>query len=156
VDSLKLNPNYISYGLGNATDLDFNVLANYIHTFNSNLLLELKASYTRSNNQSYPDTTGQNPNQAFGQPNVNTPISESTAWRPSMSRRRDFGRRYSSSRSRIRTIPLQYLGALSIPVEPQYQGGRHVIRRQLVSFQSSFPEALWVLWTTPVCCKGSM
>jgi hypothetical protein len=155
VDSLKLNPNYISYGLGNATDLDFNVLANYIHTFNSNLLLELKASYTRSNNQSYPDTTGQNPNQAFGQPNVNTPISESTGLAPiDVLGGANLGQvLFQPLKDQDNTF--QYLGALT------YTRGTHnikvggtVIRRQLVSFQSSFPEALWVFVDYPGLLQG--
>ena len=155
VAGIKLNPNFIGYGLGNATDLDFNGLVNYIHTFNSNLLLELKASYTRSNNQSYPDTDGLNPNQAFGQPNVNTPISDSTGLAPIvLVNGADLGQvLFQPLKDQDNTF--QYLGALT------YTRGRHnikvggtVIRRQLTSFQSSYPEALWVFMDYPGLMQG--
>ena len=155
VDGITLNPNFIGYGLGYAQDTDFNGLVNYIHTFNSNLLLELKASYTRSNNQSYPNTTGQNPNYAFGQPNVNTPISESTGLAPIVVVT-------GANLGQVIFQPLkdqdntfQYLGALT------YTRGKHnikvggtVIRRQLTSFQSSFPEGLWVFVDYPGLMQG--
>jgi len=48
-----------------------NAQINYIHTFNSNLLLTLGFGYTRINNQSLPLNYGQAVNTAFGQPNVN-------------------------------------------------------------------------------------
>jgi len=50
---------------------------NYIHTFASNLLLELKAGYTLLNNAQYPLDFGKNINTAFGQPNIN--VSPRTA-----------------------------------------------------------------------------
>jgi hypothetical protein len=155
VAGITLNPNFIGYGLGNATDLDFNGLVNYIHTFNSNLLLELKASYTRSNNQSYPDTTGQNPNYAFGQPNVNTPISDSTGLAPIvLVNGADLGQvLFQPLMDQDNTF--QYLGALT------YTHGKHnvkvggtVIRRQLTSFQSSYPEALWIFMDYPGLMQG--
>jgi hypothetical protein len=145
VAGISLDPNFIGYALGNATDLDYNGLVNYIHTFNSNLLLELKASYTRSNNQSYPDTDGLNPNSAFGQPNVNTPISMSTGLAPVVvATGANLGQvLFQPLKDQDNTF--QYLGALT------YTRGKHnikvggtVIRRQLTSFQSSYPEGLWV------------
>lgn len=151
----KLNPNFIGSALGYAKDIDFNFLANYIHTFNNNLLLELKASYTRSNNQSFPNTEGQNPNQAFGQPNVNTPISDSTGLAPIVVVA-------GTSLGSVLFQPLkdqdntfQYLGAVT------YTHGSHnikvggtVIRRQLTSFQSSYPEGLWIFLTYAGLMQG--
>jgi len=56
---------------GAAKDTAQNAQINYIHTFNSNLLLQLGFGYTRINNQSYPLNYGKAVNTAFGQPNVN-------------------------------------------------------------------------------------
>src|SRR6201995_2993992 len=56
---------------GNAQDNAQNAQINYIHTFNSTLLLTLGFGYTRINNQSLPLNYGQAVNTAFGQPNVN-------------------------------------------------------------------------------------
>ena len=155
VGGLKLNPNFIGYALGNATDLDFNGLLDYVHTFNGNLLLELKASYTRSNNQSYPETDGQNPNEAFGQPNVNTPISDSTGLAPIVVLSgADLGNvLFQPLKDQDNTF--QYLGAVT------YTRGAHnikigasVIRRQLTSFQSSYPEGLWIFLDYPGLLQG--
>lgn len=44
---------------------------NYIHTFTSNVLIELKAGYTLLDNAQYPLNFGMNINTAFGQPNIN-------------------------------------------------------------------------------------
>lgn len=45
---------------------------NYIHTFTSNVLVELKAGYTLLDNAQLPLNYGNNINTAFGQPNINT------------------------------------------------------------------------------------
>jgi hypothetical protein len=44
---------------------------NYIHTFTSNLLLELKAGYTLLDNAQFPLNFGKAVNSSFGQPNIN-------------------------------------------------------------------------------------
>ncbi len=56
---------------GAAKDDAQNAQINYIHTFSSNLLLQLGFGYTRINNQSFPLNYGTAVNTAFGQPNVN-------------------------------------------------------------------------------------
>lgn len=56
---------------GAAKDTAQNAQINYIHTFNSNLILALGFGYTRINNQSFPLNYGKAVNTAFGQPNVN-------------------------------------------------------------------------------------
>ncbi len=61
--------NYNFYGA--AQDNAQNAQINYIHTFSSNLLLQLGFGYTRINNQSFPLNYGEAVNAAFKQPNVN-------------------------------------------------------------------------------------
>ena len=56
---------------GPATDLAHQLLLNHIHIFTPNLLLELKAGYTRINNVSYPLNYGKNFAQQFGIINAN-------------------------------------------------------------------------------------
>jgi len=145
VAGITLNPSFIGSGLGYANDLAYNGLFNYVHTFSGNLLLQLEAGYTRVDNESFPETDGQNPNAAFGQPNINTPISDSTGLAPVLV----LG---GGSLGSVIFQPLkdqdntfQYLGSIA------YTHGAHnikigaaVIRRQLTSFQSSFPEGFWV------------
>jgi len=150
VAGLTINPSSIFTGLASyAKDTDYNGLLNYVHLFNNNLLLELKAGYTRANNQSFPVTDGQNPNTAFGQPNVNTPISDSTGLAPIL---------VTTTGATLGSVffqpvkdqdnTFQYLGSLT------YTRGAHnlkfggsVIRRQLTSFQSSFQEGFYIFLT---------
>lgn len=155
VDGLTFDPSFIGSGLGYARDLDYNGLLTYIHVFSTNLLLELKFGYTRANNQSYPETDGQNPNAAFGQPNVNTPISDSTGLAPIVViTGADLGSTlFQPLKDQDNTF--QYLGSLA------YNHGAHnikvgagVIRRQLTSFQSSFPEGIWVFLDYPGLLQG--
>lgn len=58
-------------GFGTAPQLSRNVAAVYTHTFTPNLLMTLGASWIYINNASYPLNYGLNPNQKFGQSNVN-------------------------------------------------------------------------------------
>jgi hypothetical protein len=51
---------------GTAKQWAHNAQLNYVHVFGPNLLLELKAAYTRINNSSYPLNYGQNLSQQFG------------------------------------------------------------------------------------------
>lgn len=72
---------------GQATDLAQNEMLDYIHTFNTSLVMDLKVSYFYVRNQSEPLDQGLNPNQAIGQANINlstatsalAPITVSTA-----------------------------------------------------------------------------
>lgn len=142
VAGVTLNPSFIGSGLGYAKDIDYNALLSYRHVFSSNLLFELKASYTRADNESYPVTEGLNPNEKFGQPNVNTPISDSSGLMPISFLGPE------TSMGSVLFQPLkdqdntfQYMGSVN------YTRGAHnikfgagIIRRQLTSFQSSAQE----------------
>ena len=156
VAGLTFNPSPISSGLGYAQDTDYDGLLNYIHTFSPNLLLELKAAYTRSDNQSYPDTEGQNPNAAFGQPNMNTPLSDTTglAFITVVGGTGLGSELFQPLKDEDNTF--QYLGDVT------YTHGAHnikmggtVIRRQLTSFQSSYPEGIWVFFSYPLLLNGT-
>ena len=69
---LNIEPGGANYNFyGAAKDDAQNAQINYIHTFNSNLLLLLGFGYTRINNQSFPLNYGEAVNSAFNQPNVN-------------------------------------------------------------------------------------
>ena len=145
VGGVTLNPSFIGSGLGFAKDVDYNGLLNYVHIFNPNLLLELKAGYTRADNQSYPNTVGLSPNEKFGQPNVNTSISDSTGLAPIVVvSGANLGQTlFQPLKDQDNTF--QYLGTVG------YTRGTHNIkvgagltRRQMTSFQSSFPEGLWI------------
>jgi Carboxypeptidase regulatory-like domain len=62
---------------GQAQDNAQQAQLNYVHTFTSNLILELKAGYTLINNGQPPLNYGTNVNQAFGQPNINISLKDS-------------------------------------------------------------------------------
>jgi hypothetical protein len=128
---------------GNAQDNAQNAQINYIHTFNSNLLLTLGFGYTRINNQSFPLNYGEAVNTAFGQPNVN--LDQNT--------------------SGLAPVFVQNLASLGdgdfIPIKDvdntfQYQGavtinrgahnikiGAAVIRRQALNFQNNYGMGEW-------------
>jgi hypothetical protein len=50
----------------------------YVHTFNPNLLLQIKGQYLRLDTLTSGTTEGTNANQALGQPGVNTPLGGCT------------------------------------------------------------------------------
>ena len=153
VAGVTINPNSLGYDFSH--DKDYDGLLDYIHIFNSKLLLELKASYTRVANQAFPQAEGQNPNQAFGQPNVNTTTSDQSGLAPVL---------VLSGTGLGSTIflPLtdgdntfQYLGALTYTRgEHNIKVGATVIRRQLTSFQSSYGEGLWIFLNYPGLLQG--
>ena len=147
VAGVTLDPSFIGSGLGWARDIDYNGLLDYLHVFNPNLLVEFKGGYTRADNESYPNTDGLNPNQKFGQPNVNTSISDSTGLAPIVvagAANADLGQTlFQPLKDQDNTF--QYLGSVV------YTRGTHnikfgagLIRRQMTSFQSSYPEGLFV------------
>ena len=128
---------------GNAQDNAQNAQINYIHTFSSNLLLQLGFGYTRINNQSFPLNYGEAVNTAFGQPNVN--LDQNT--------------------SGLAPVFVQNLASLGdgdfIPIKDvdntfQYQGavvinrgahsikiGAALIRRQALNFQNNYGMGEW-------------
>lgn len=155
VSGINLNPSFIGSGLGNADDTAYSGMLNYVHTFTPNLLLELKAAYTRVDNESTPETDGLNPNEAFGQPNINTPISDSTGLAPIVVAA-------GTGLGSVLFQPLkdedntfQYLGALTwTHGAHNIKVGSSLIRRQLTSFQSSYPEGLWIFLDYPSLVQG--
>ena len=155
IGGITLNPSFIGYGLGNAKDLAYQGSLNYVHTFNANLLLELKAAYTRVDNESSPETDGLNPNQAIGQPNINTPISNSTGLAPIVVVT-------GASLGSVLFQPLkdqdntfQYLGSVTYTRGAHnFKFGENFIRRQLTSFQSGYPEGLWIFLNYPGLVQG--
>ncbi len=69
---VTVNPNGLFFAFaGQAPDKAQQAQANYTHIFNSNLLLELKFGYLRTNNGSFPLNFGTNVSQRLGLPGVN-------------------------------------------------------------------------------------
>ena len=136
---------YPSSGLGIAPQIAYNALLNYVHTFTPNLLLELKAAYTRVDNKSLPENMGTNPHTALGQPNINTPIGSSTG----------LAIAFINGATPIGSVGLapvidqdntfQYAGSLTwTRGQHNVKFGSALIRRQLTSYQSASGEGLWV------------
>jgi hypothetical protein len=72
VNGVTVNPNGLFFAFaGQAPDKAQQLQADYTHIFNSNLLLELKAGYLRTNNGSFPLNFGTNVSQKLGMPGVN-------------------------------------------------------------------------------------
>jgi len=71
VGGVKVNPNGLFFAFaGNAPDKAQQLQIDYTHIFNSNLLLELKAGYLRTNNGSFPLNFGTNVATKLGMPGV--------------------------------------------------------------------------------------
>jgi hypothetical protein len=80
INNVSINPGNGQFGFaGPAQDNAYNGQLNYTHTFNANLLLELKAAYTRIDNVSNSPNSGTNAATAVGFPkNINFgPLSSS-------------------------------------------------------------------------------
>ncbi len=73
VNGVSINPGNGQFGFaGPAKDIAYNGQLNYTHIFSSNLLLELKAAYTRIDNTSNSPNSGTNAATAVGFPsNIN-------------------------------------------------------------------------------------
>ena len=70
INNVSINPGNGQFGFaGPAQDNAYNGQLNYTHTFNANLLLELKAAYTRIDNVSNSPNSGTNAATAVGFPN---------------------------------------------------------------------------------------
>ncbi|MBL8142368.1 MAG: TonB-dependent receptor [Acidobacteria bacterium] len=65
---------------GAATSKAFNVAANYLEVFSPTLIMEVKGGWTHIDNESVPETYGQNVSQSFGLPGVN--VSDITSGLP--------------------------------------------------------------------------
>ncbi|WP_213807394.1 TonB-dependent receptor [Granulicella sp. dw_53] len=114
-----------------------NILADYIHIFTPNILLELKAGYTRINNASLPLNFGTNASAQFGLTGVNY-NAESSALSP-------FLPNGYASVGDGEYLPLQdidntfqYLGSVSINKgNHSIKIGAGLVRRQATNIQSS-------------------
>lgn len=138
-----------------ATDLNYNAMLGYTHIFSPTLLMHLAANYTRADNDDIALAGGLNPNAAMGQPNVNVP---------------------GTGASMLANITVSGGTALGnsnfIPVQHQenayqyfgsviYTRGSHnmqfggsLLRRQVHTVQSSFPEGLWAFLSYPLLLQG--
>ncbi len=141
---------------GQANQFAGNFMADFVHTFNSSLVMDLKAAYTHINNLSNPLSNGTNPNQAAGQPNINI----------------DKG---SSSLAPISVVGVSGLGngGLFIPLQDKdnsyqlngsvsYLHGKHsaktgvtAIYRQAANAQSSASEGSWTFASLPALVQGT-
>jgi hypothetical protein len=150
VQGLNLNPtNGSTY-----PEYDGNQMLGYVHNFKTNLLLDVKASYTHINNRAVAQNSG-NPNQTFGQPNVNSdacggqnnlaPITVTSGaalgsqFRPTQ----DMDNTFSYMGNLIYTR-----GTQSIKI-----GGR-ILRRQLVHVQCGTGMGLWAFSDYPSLVTG--
>jgi len=73
INGVSVNPGNGQFGFaGPATDIAYNAQLNFVHTFSTNLVLELRASYTQINNSSNSPNSGTNAATALGFPhNIN-------------------------------------------------------------------------------------
>jgi hypothetical protein len=146
VAGLTIDPNSdLSGNLGISPDIDYNAALGYQHIFTPNLLVDFRMAYTRSDNESKTDTDGQNPNDAFGQPNVNVPIAGGTGLGVVyvINGTALGGNFFAPLKDQDNTFDYQGMvtynhGAHSI------KAGGALIRRQLTSFQSNFPTGFFV------------
>ena len=156
VDGLTLEPSIGS----TANDTDFDFLANYIHTFNQRLVMELKAAYTRANNQSYPLTEGLNPMTVFNgrvNNNINSNLYGADATGLALVINVN-----GWTEGGVIVMPVkdmdntfQYMGALTYTHGNQnIKAGASLIRRQLTSFQSTQSEGLWVFLNYATLAQG--
>ena len=146
-------------GFSTAPDKDWDVLMNYIHTFNQHLVFEGKAAYTRSDNESFPSSEGQNPENAWAPgSNINTNAYDSDASGLPIIAMVAGG----LGSGGVVFMPLkdqdntfQYLGALTwTRGTHNIKFGASSIRRQITSTQSSFPEGIWLFWNFAYLAQG--
>jgi hypothetical protein len=143
---------------GAAQDNAQNAQINYIHTFNSNLLLLLGFGYTRINNQSLPLNYGVAANTALGQPNVNLDTNTSGLSPTSVQSLADLG---DGSFIPIKDIDntFQYQGSVTINRGAHnIKVGAALIRRQALNFQNNYGIGSWnfnVLSSVPADPLGS-
>ena len=141
VAGLTIDPNSDLIGnLGISPDLDYNGALGYEHIFTPNLLVEFRASYTRSDNESITYTDGQNPNTAFGQPNVNVPIAGGSGLGvvDVIGGTALGGNFFAPLKDQDNTFDYQGMVTYNHGAHSIKTGGA-LIRRQLTSFQSNFP-----------------
>lgn len=127
-----------------ATDLNYNAMLGYTHIFSPTLLMHLAANYTRADNDDIALAGGLNPNAAMGQANVNVPgTGASMLANISVTGGTNLGN--------SQFIPVQhqenayqYFGSIIYTHgSHNMQFGGSLLRRQVHTVQSSFPEGLW-------------
>jgi Carboxypeptidase regulatory-like domain/TonB dependent receptor len=144
-DGLKIAPGGSIYSYyGNAQDNAQNADLNYIHTFNSNLLLQLGFGYTRINNQSTPLDYGEAVNTAFGQPNANLGTQVTTGLSPAgVSGLADLGDGNFIPITDVDNT-FQYQGSLTINRGAHtIKLGASLIRRQALNDQNNYGLGSW-------------
>ncbi len=127
-----------------ATDLNYNAMVGYTHIFSANLLLHLAANYTRADNDDIALAGGTNPNAAMGQANVNVPGTGA-------SELANIAVSGGTALGNSTFIPVQhqenayqYFGSIIYTHgSHNIQYGGSLLRRQVHTVQSSFPEGLW-------------
>ena len=136
-------------------DYAANIMAGYVHTFRDNLLLDLRASYTRVNNGAFAQNQGLNVNQAFGQPNVNSnQCGGQTNMAPiSVTSGTALGSQFRPTKDQDNTF--DYMGALiwTRGSHDMKMGGR-LIRRQLVHVQCGSGMGTWAFSDYPSLVAG--
>ena len=153
IAGMKINP--YSGVVGTGDQLDYNAAINYTRIFSSNLLMNLFASYTRADNSTFPHAFNQNPNQAFGQPNVNSTIGNASALAP-------ITVTGGTSLGDMQFVPVthadntfQYVGSVAYTRGTHnLKAGASLIRRQLLSLQSNYPGGLWNFQGYPNLIQG--
>jgi len=153
IAGMKINP--YSGVVGTGDQLDYNAALNYTRIFSSNLLMNLFASYTRADNSTFPHAFNQNPNEAFGQPNVNSTIGNASALAP-------ITVTGGTSLGDMQFVPVthadntyQYVGSVVYTHGTHnIKAGASLTRRQLLSLQSNQPGGLWNFQGYPNLIQG--
>ncbi len=134
---------------GTANDRAHQVLLNYIHIFSPNVILQLKAGYTRINNVSYPLNYGKNLSQQFGIINANVDQLTSALSNVSITGYAGFG-----DSSFLPLIDLdntfQYGGSLTQIKGPHtFKYGAVLIRRQVENDENTSGPGSFAFNTSP-------
>lgn len=125
-----------------------NLQFNYLHVFNPNLLLELKAGYTRINIQTFPLNYGTNDAAKFGLPNANLTDDPTTSYLTAMAM---VSGDYASVGDGLYNPILDLENTFQESGAVTYNRGVHsikvgaaLIRRQVDYYQSTFPAGFYV------------
>lgn len=135
------------------SDLDYDAMLSYTHIFSPNMLMRLAASYTRSDNEDVALSSGVNPNTAFGQPNINIGANSGLARIGVIGGAPLGNSNFIPVKHRENTF--QYFGSLDYTHGSQsIEAGASLIRRQVNTVQSSFPEGVWTFVGYPNLVQG--
>lgn len=152
---ITLNP---SPGAYFAPDIEYNAMLDYTHIFTTNLVMELKAGYTRIANENFPAGNSLFPNQAIGQPNVNTDVGGGCCGALMMvavAQGANMGTHGPFSPLADQDNTFQYMGSVTYTRGAHnFSFGAGVIRRQNTYFQSSFPTGPFVFLNYPQLLTG--